>query len=54
MTDDSPENCTIPEVAPFVISTDRREWRNLPVEHYRSLGFGLRPPLGMTIMGICG
>ena len=54
MTDDSPENCTIPEVAPFVISTDLRERRKLPVEHYRSFSFGLRPLLGMTIMGICG
>ena len=33
----------------IVISTDRRERRNLPGVPCRSLGFGLRPPLGMTI-----
>ena len=33
-----------------VISTDRREWRNLPEESCRSLGCGLCPPLGMTTL----
>ena len=35
-----------------VISTDWREWRNLPVESRKSLGLGLRPALGMTYKGI--